>query len=56
MIRQLRDSGTAIVYITHKMDEVFAISDEVTVFRDGQLVSTQPAKDLTRDGLIALMV
>lgn len=56
MIRQLRDAGTAIVYITHKMDEVFAISDEVTVFRDGQLVTTQPAKELTRDGLIALMV
>lgn len=56
MIRQLRDSGTAIVYITHKMDEVFAISDEVTVFRDGQLVTTQPAQDLTRDALIALMV
>lgn len=56
MIRQLREAGTAIVYITHKMDEVFAISDEVTVFRDGQLVTTRPAKELTRDALIALMV
>lgn len=56
MIRQLRDAGTAIVYITHKMDEVFAISDEVTVFRDGQWVITAPAADLDRNSLIALMV
>lgn len=56
MIRQLRDAGTAIVYITHKMDEVFAISDEITVFRDGQLVTTKPASELDRNALIALMV
>ncbi|MFZ0161092.1 MAG: sugar ABC transporter ATP-binding protein [Kineosporiaceae bacterium] len=56
MIRQLRESGTAIIYITHKMDEVFAISDEVTVFRDGQWVATKPAAELDRDRLIALMV
>jgi inositol transport system ATP-binding protein len=56
MIRQLRAAGTAIVYITHKMDEVFAISDDVTVFRDGQFVTTKPATELDRDRLIALMV
>jgi inositol transport system ATP-binding protein len=56
MIRQLREAGTAIIYITHKMDEVFAISDEVTVFRDGQWVTTKPAAEVDRDRLIALMV
>ena len=56
MIDQLRASGTAIIYITHKMDEVFKISDYVTVFRDGKLVTTLPAAELDRDKLIALMV
>lgn len=56
MIRQLRDSGTAILYITHKMDEVFQISDEVTVFRDGKLVATHPASEMDSTTLIRLMV
>ena len=56
MIDQLRERGKAIIYITHKMDEVFKISDYVTVFRDGKLVNTLPAADLDRDKLIALMV
>lgn len=56
MIRQLKANGTAIIYITHKMDEVFKIVDYVTVFRDGKLVTTLPASELNRDKLIALMV
>ncbi len=56
MIRQLKANNTAIIYITHKMDEVFKISDFVTVFRDGKLVTTLPASQLDRDKLIALMV
>jgi len=56
MIRSLRESGVAIIYITHKMDEVFKISDEVTVFRDGKHVATLPAVELDRQKLIALMV
>jgi inositol transport system ATP-binding protein len=56
IIGQLREAGTAIIYITHKMDEVFSISDEITVFRDGTWVSTENAKDMTREGLISLMV
>ena len=56
MIRQLKATGTAIIYITHKMDEVFKIVDYVTVFRDGKLVNTLPASELDRDKLIALMV
>jgi inositol transport system ATP-binding protein len=56
IIRQLREAGTAIIYITHKMDEVFAISDELTVFRDGTWVATEPAAKMDRNGLISLMV
>jgi len=56
MIRQLKSTGASIIYITHKMDEVFNISDYVTVFRDGQLVKTLPASELDRDKLITLMV
>lgn len=56
MIDQLRDSGVAIIYITHKMDEVFKISDDITVFRDGKHVATKPASELDRDKLITMMV
>jgi inositol transport system ATP-binding protein len=56
MIRSLRQSGVAIIYITHKMDEVFKIADFVTVFRDGRHVSTLPAGELDRQKLITLMV
>jgi len=56
MISSLRGSGVSIIYITHKMDEVFKISDYVTVFRDGKHVSTLPAAELDRQRLIALMV
>jgi inositol transport system ATP-binding protein len=56
MIRSLRSTGVAVIYITHKMDEVFRISDEVTVFRDGKHVATLPAGELDRHRLITLMV
>jgi len=56
MIRSLRESGVAIIYITHKMDEVFKIADTVTVFRDGKHVATLPAAELDRQKLITLMV
>lgn len=56
IIRSLRESGVAIIYITHKMDEVFKISDYVTVFRDGRHVATMPAEELDRQKLITLMV
>ena len=56
MIKRLTDFGVAIIYITHKMDEVFRISDDITVFRDGKHVGSYAAKDLDRDKLIKLMV
>ena len=56
MIKSLRESGVAIIYITHKLDEVFEISDFVTVFRDGKHVTTVPAAELDRHKLVKLMV
>src|SRR5665647_776224 len=56
MIAQLKDNGVSVIYITHKLDEVFKISDYVTVFRDGKLVKTLPAAELDRNKLITLMV
>ncbi len=56
IINMLRDRGCGIVYISHKMDEILRISDEVTVMRDGKHIATRPAKDLTTDEIITLMV
>ena len=56
IVADLKARGTAIVYITHKIDEVFRIADEVTIMRDGRIVGSMPAGDLTRERLIALMV
>ena len=52
----LRRRGVAIVYTTHKMDEVFRLADRVTVLRDGRLVRTAAAAELTPDALITQMV
>jgi inositol transport system ATP-binding protein len=56
IIGDLQAQGTAIVYVSHKLDEVFRIADRVTVLRDGFLVATRPAAELTPESLIALMV
>ena len=56
IIRGLKARGVAVVYITHKMDEVFAITDEVSVYRDGEFVGRRDTADLTRDRLIRMMV
>ena len=54
--RQLRDAGTAIIFISHRLDEVFEIADRVTVLRDGHYVGTRDVKDVTHDELIRMMV
>ncbi|HMN26624.1 MAG TPA: sugar ABC transporter ATP-binding protein, partial [Caldilineaceae bacterium] len=56
MIHALKEKGVAIIYITHKMDEVFQIADEITVFRDGKHIATVPATQTDKNGLIAMMV
>ena len=56
IINMLRDKGCGIIYISHKMEEILRISDEVTIMRDGTWVATRPAKELTMDEIIKLMV
>ncbi len=56
IISDLRERGVAVIYITHKMDEVFSITDEVTVYRDGEFIGTESTSKLTREGLIQKMV
>ena len=56
IVADLRARGRAVIYITHKIDEVFRIADEVTVMRDGQVVGSSPASRLDRDRLITMMV
>ncbi len=56
IIDMLKKRGCGIVYISHKMEEILRISDEVPVMRDGQWVATRPAKELTMDEIIRLMV
>ena len=55
-IRDLRTRGVAIVYITHRLEEIFSIADRVTVLRDGQYIGTYPIVELTMDELIRSMV
>ena len=56
IIFKLTAQGVGIIYISHKMDEILRISDDVTIMRDGQWVATRPAKELTTDEIIRLMV
>lgn len=55
-IEILREKGCAIIYISHKMDEVFRIADDITVFRDGTVVKSMRAADTNIDEVISLMV
>lgn len=56
IVRQLRDSGTAILFISHRLDELFELADRVTVLRDGQYVDTRPMSGVTREDLVRMMV
>ena len=56
IIKRLQSEKVAIIYISHKMEEILKISDEVTIMRDGQYIATRSAKDLTTDEIIKLMV
>jgi ribose transport system ATP-binding protein len=56
VIRDLTADGIAILYISHRLDEIFRIADRVTVMRDGRVVDTLPASELDEDKLVRLMV
>lgn len=55
-IHSLRNKGVGIIYISHKLDEIFKIADEISVLRDGKLVETKSAHELNKDQVISLMV
>ena len=56
IIRTLRAQGKGIIYITHKMNELFEIADEFSVFRDGKYIATKLSSEVTRDDIIKMMV
>ena len=56
IVKQLRDRGTTIVYVSHFLDEVLDVADEITVLRDGRLIATQPSEGQTQAGLIEQMI
>lgn len=56
IINQLRDSGVSVIYISHKLDEIFEYCNIVTIMRDGCVIDTKPVEELTRSDMIAKMV
>ena len=56
IIKDLRAKGIGIIYITHRMDEVFEISDRITILRDGQYIGTVDTANTDKDELISMMV
>ena len=56
IMHTLKETGTTIVYISHKMDEIFEMCDTATVVRDGNVIETRPTKDFTRDEIVERMV
>jgi ribose transport system ATP-binding protein len=55
-IRRLQRGGTTVLYISHRLQEIRQISDRISILRDGRLVSTQPARDLSLESVVRLMV
>ena len=55
-ITELKARGTCIIYISHKMDEIFRIADDIAILRDGRVVESRPRKELDIDKVISMMV
>ena len=56
LVRQLRDRGTSILYVTHRLSEVFQLADTVTVLRDGQVTGSRPVAGMDHDDLVAMII
>lgn len=56
IIKKLKAEGIGIIYITHKMDELYRIADRITVYRDGQYIGTENVTDITMDKVVSMMV
>ena len=56
LVDSLRARGTAMMFVGHRMDEIFRVADRITVLRDGRLITTEPAVSMTRDRAVQLMI
>jgi ribose transport system ATP-binding protein len=56
LVERLKQAGIGIVYVSHRLDEIFRLADRITVLRDGRCVFTRAARDLTREELVTAMV
>jgi ribose transport system ATP-binding protein len=56
LIRRLRADGVSIIYVSHRLDEIFRIADRVTVLRDGKFIATKPVSETSREEIIRMMV
>ena len=56
IVRQLKERGVTVLYISHRLDEIFDLCDQISILRDGQYITTQEVKDVTRADLIRFMV
>ena len=56
IVRMLKENGTAIIYVSHKLDEIFEICDKVSILRDGEYICTDRIEDLDEEKLVSLMV
>ncbi len=56
IVRQLKERGVTVLYISHRLDEIFELCDQISILRDGQYITTQEVKDVTRADLIRYMV
>lgn len=56
IVRMLKESGTAIIYVSHKLDEIFEICDKVSILRDGEYIGTDKIEDLNEEKLVSMMV
>ena len=56
IIRDLKEKGIAVIYISHRLEEIYSICDTVTVMRDGQIIGTSAVADITKDKLVEMMV
>src|SRR5207302_1287766 len=56
LIRQLQRSGTTIIYVSHRLDEIFELCQTVTVLRDGRHIATRPIGEVSRDELVKMMI